>query len=102
MSEHLSVRINQPDEFDRAVHGDDSVRSLPSSDDLTIVTKDGGMESGRAVACITFTCQHEGRLYRAQYTVPVRLLKTALRAIDAGYDDDGMPIPGTFGRGSTS
>lgn len=101
--ERLDVIINNHNEFDRAVHGDDKLPSLPSGDDLKIITKDGGMQPGsdgrrRAVAVVTFSCEVDGKVRRAQYSVPVRLLKTALRLIDAGYDDDGMPIPGTFGR----
>lgn len=98
MTELCGVLINQPDEFDRAVHGDDRQRALPSGDDLRIITKDSAMESGRAGAVLTFTVESAGKLCRAQYTVPVRLLKQALRLIDAGYDDDGLPRPGTFGR----
>lgn len=97
--ETLPVLINQVDEFDRVVHGDDRMRSLPSGDDLRIITKDGGMTSGRACAVITFTTELPGgQRARAQYTVPVRLLKFALRLLEAGYDDDGLPRPGTFGR----
>lgn len=98
MTEHCTVLINNHEEFDHAVHGDDRLRSLPSGDDLRIITKDGGMQSGRAVACITFTVEVDGQLRRAQYSVPVRQLMFALRLLEAGYIDDGLPRPGTFGR----
>lgn len=98
MSEVLPVLINQPDEFDRAVHGDDQLRALRECGDLRLITKDDAMVSGRAGAVFAFTVELDGRLFRAQATVPVRLLKLALRIVESGYDDDGMPRPGTWGR----
>jgi hypothetical protein len=98
VSEQVAILVNQPDEFDRAVHGDDAMPALPSGNDLTIITKDGGMQSGRAVACITFTAEVDGKLWRAQYSVGVRQLMLALHFLRAGYTEDGMPLPGTFGR----
>lgn len=100
MSELGTIKINQPDEFDRAVHGDDRVPALPSGDVIEIITKDAAMATHpkRGAAVITWLVEVDGNIRRAQYTVPIRLLKSMLRAIDAGYDDDGMPRPGTFGR----
>lgn len=101
--EALTVLINQPEEYDRAVHGDDRVPSLPSGELLQIITKDRATVGGsdgipRGAAVLTFMCEADGKARRAQYSLPIRLLKQALRLIDAGYDDDGLPKPGTFGR----
>lgn len=96
--ESVSVLINKPDEFDRAVHGDDKIPALPSGNVIQIITKDGGMVGGRACCVITFEAEVDGKIRRAQFSTSVRLLKQALRLIDAGYTDDGWPVPGTFGR----
>lgn len=89
--ELCDVSLNNPDLFDKSVHGDDGTPSLPSGNDIAIITKDGGMTSGRAAAVITWTCEVDGKLRRAQYSIPVRALKVALRLIDAAYNDDGFP-----------
>jgi len=89
--EKCDVMLQKPDLFDRAVHGDDAIPALPSGDDIAIITKDGAMTSGRASACITWTCMSDGKLRRAQYSIPVRQLKLVLRLLDAAYDDDGFP-----------
>lgn len=90
MSERMDLILNEPGQFDRAVHGDDRVPALPSGSDLAIITKDGGMQSGRAVAVITFTVEVNGKLRRAQYTVSVRHLKALGAWLNGAYDDEGM------------
>lgn len=92
MMERIEVQLNQPDLFDRAVHGDDQIRALPSGTYLQIITKDGGMASGAACAVVTFTTEGpDGKIYRAQFSTSVRLLKASLAILDGRYDDDGMP-----------
>lgn len=86
--ETVNICINSKEEFDKAVHGSNS---LQSGDDLSIITKDGAMESGRAGAVITFSCFVHNEQYRAQYSVSVRHLKMILAALTGAYDDEGMP-----------
>jgi hypothetical protein len=88
--EVINVRLNEPALFDGLVHGCDGIRSLPEGGDIQIVTKDGGMESGRAAAVISFTVDLNGELLRAQAAIPVRLLIATLRILHARYGDEGI------------
>lgn len=88
----VSVSLDNEKGFDLVVHGP---ASLPHADQLLIVTKDNGTESGRAIAALTFEVQlPDGSMRRAQYTTTIRLLKTALQILDGRYDDDGRPRVG--------
>lgn len=91
MSEACDIFLQKPDQFDHAVHGDDVIPALPSNSDLTFITKDDATESGRSMVVITWTCEKDGKIYRAQYSTSIRIIKAALHAIDAAYTDDGLP-----------
>lgn len=89
--EEITVLLDKRTLFDNIIHGRDGVRTLPDSGDLTIVTKHGAMESGRAAACLTFTVEVSGKRARARTVVPVRLLLSTLRILQTIYSEDGMP-----------
>jgi hypothetical protein len=86
MPETIKIMID-PDgkgsEFDKAIRGPDV---LPECGDLRIVTKNQGTQSGRAIACITFTVTlPDGTRARAQTVNTVRNLANALRVLAAVY-----------------
>lgn len=87
--EVLQVLLNQPDEFDRAVHGDDRVPALPEGGDLALITKDQATVNGAAGAVLTFTVELDGKLRRAQTVVTVKNLMLALRILEARYEGTG-------------
>ena len=87
----LILHFDAPELFDEIILGTAPLETLPEGGDLSLITKHGGTVSGRAIAMLTFTAQVDGRMRRAQSVTPVKLLKSALRALDARYDDDGFP-----------
>lgn len=87
--EHLPVNLNDTELFDNTVRGLDGVQTLRDAGDLQIITKDQGTEGGRAIACLTFSVEVDGKLVRAQTVTTVRLLATALSALRGRYDVDG-------------
>lgn len=89
--QHLPVKLNQVELFDKTVHGRDGMRTLMDAGDLQIITKDEGTESGRAVACLTFTVDVDGKPVRAQTVTTVRLLTMVLSILKGRYGDDGAP-----------
>jgi len=86
---HLPLSLGQDSEFDATVHGRDGVPTLRDGGDLRIITKDEGTEAGRALACLTFTVEVDGKPVRAQTVTTVRLLVTALHALMGRYGNDG-------------
>jgi hypothetical protein len=91
--EELKIRLNDPKLFDAMCHGADGVRTLPSGDLCSIITKDGGMEFGRACALITFEVEVDGKIARAQYTTSVRLLVATLHVLMGRYGHEGVAQP---------
>lgn len=87
--EHLPVKLNEPDLFDITVHGQDGVRTLMDAGDLQIITKDNGTHSGRALACLTFTVDVDGKPVRVQTVTTVRLLTSAFAILRGRYGEDG-------------
>lgn len=95
--EHTSIKINEPDQFDRLVHGDDKAPALPSNAELEIVTKNGGMASGAACVAISWLVDVDGKARRAQFSTSVKQLISLLRILDSAYFETGFPRPGTYG-----
>ena len=89
----LDVRLNDAQGFDEAVHGTADQAALPSGSDLTVITKDAGTVSGRAVAVLTWSVEVDGRRRRAQYTVSIRHLRALLAIVNGAYDEDGRRRP---------
>ena len=77
--------------YDRLLHGTDACPALRDMADLTIATKNGAMQSGRAAAILAFRVETNGQLRLAQTVVPMRQLILALRLLYVRYDEDGMP-----------
>jgi hypothetical protein len=77
--------------FDQVVHGRDGIPTLRDDGMPSVVVKDSGTDTGRAIAAIQFGVEVDGKLVRAQTVVPVRLLLQVLLMIAARYDDDGRP-----------
>lgn len=90
--EEVVLHLNRPDLFDAKIRGGDGVRTLADGGDLQIITKDGGMQSGRALAMLTFSVDVDGKLVRAQTVVPIRLLLGAAAGLYGRYDPDGWPL----------
>jgi hypothetical protein len=88
----IIIKLNEPELYDVTLRGKDGTRVLQDAGDLRIITKDGGMHSGRAVAMLTFHVDVDGKCMRAQTVVPVRLLLTAAAALFGRYDPDGFPL----------
>jgi len=84
--EHLLVNLDRPKEFDDAVHG-----HLAQASHIRLITKHNGTESGRAVACITFDVEIDGKIHTAQAVTTMRLLRTACEIILAKYNNEGYP-----------
>lgn len=90
MLEYLGIKLGNDAAFEAAVHGDGTMPVLPEGGDCEIITKDHGTESGRALACITWTVQVEdGKRCRVQATVTLRNLMMAFAALRGRYGDDG-------------
>jgi hypothetical protein len=85
--EHISIKLGNDAEFDRAVHGDDKLRSLAQVSDLEFITKDDALTSGRAGIVVAFTVDIDGKQYRAQATTTVRNINMLAAALDGRYED---------------
>jgi hypothetical protein len=90
--ESLPINLNDVELFDKTVHGADGVPTLRDGGDLRIITKDNATDSGRALACLTFTVDVDGKLVRAQTVTTVRLLTTVLHALLGRYGHEGKAI----------
>jgi len=88
----LSLHFNAPEMFDAIIQGTAPHPTLPEGGDLTLITKHDGAISGRAIAMWTFTVEVDGKMRRAQAVTSIKLLKGALRMLDAKYNDEGFPI----------
>ena len=89
--EALTLKFDSGTLFDAIIQNMAPGETLAEGGDLELITKHSATQSGRAIAMLTFTVQVDGQLKRAQAVTSIRLLKTALRAIEAKYDDDGFP-----------
>jgi hypothetical protein len=87
--EHIALKLGKSDEYDRAVHGDDKVRSLPQGGDIEITTKDDGTVGGNAIAVIHWTTELDGKVMRCQGTTTVALLMMAAAGLSGRYDERG-------------
>lgn len=85
--EHLQILLNKPHAYDEAIRGTAEVPAVPDAGDLTVITKDNGTDTGRAVAVLTFTAQHDGKPIRCQTVTTVRNLEMLLAAIQGRYED---------------
>lgn len=87
--EHVNIKLNNPAEFDQAVHG-----GLPEGGDITLITKDRATEGGAAAVVLAWTVQLPGGgVALAQAVTTVKCLKMALAALQGRYDDDGRLRP---------
>lgn len=91
--ESLPINLNDAELFDKTVHGQDGVRTLMDAGDLRLITKDNATDSGRALACLTFTVDVDGKPARVQTVTTVRLLTTALHALLGRYGHEGKASP---------
>jgi len=88
----LTLHFDAPEMFDAIIQGTAPHATLPEGGDLTLITKHDGAISSRAIAMWTFTVEMDGKMRRAQAVTSIKLLKSALRMLDAKYNDDGFPI----------
>lgn len=72
-------------EFDFALRDN----ALQDGGDLSIITKDNAMESGRAGVLLTFSVDINGIIKRAQTVVPMRLFILTTRMLQNKYTDEG-------------
>lgn len=62
--------------------------TLPECADLTLITKDGAMESGAPGIMVTFTVRlPDGSLRRVQAVTSLRVFLAAVKAIKAKYGE---------------
>lgn len=87
--EHLSLKLGKADEYDRAVHGDDKVPSLPQGSDIELITKDVVTHGGKAGAVLCWTTEIDGKVVRCQATTTVALLQMMLAGLNGRYEDGG-------------
>lgn len=87
--EHICLKLGKADEYDRAVHGDDKVPSLPQGTDMEITTKDVGTENGKAIAVLHWTTEVNGKVMRCQATTTVALLLMVAAGLSGRYDEGG-------------
>lgn len=84
-SSAITILLDDHEVYDRVIKN-----SIPDEGDLTLVTKDHGMQSGRAIAMLTFHVHTpDGERKVAQTVVSVRILMTMLAALKGRYTDDG-------------
>lgn len=77
--------------FDKTVHGLEGVPTLQQASPMRIITKNNGTDGGRAIACVTFDVEIEGRVVRVQAVTTMRLLRGACQILMAKYTADGLP-----------
>lgn len=83
--EKFEVKLNQVERYDEII-----ANCLPDFGDGEIVTKDNGMESGRAIVMIAFTVQlPDGTTATAQTVTSVRMFLMAARILAAKYTGEG-------------
>lgn len=87
--EHLTLTLGKADEYDRAVHGDDAIRSLPQGSDIEIITKDDGTVGRNGIAVLCWTTEIDGKVARCQATTTVALLQVALAGLNGRYEEGG-------------
>jgi hypothetical protein len=87
--EHVTLKLGQPDEYDRAVHGDDAIRSLPQGSAIELITKDNGTVGGNGIAVLCWTTEIDGKVVRCQATTTVGLLQVALAGLNGRYKEGG-------------
>jgi len=92
--EKVRLLLNDVAEYDKVI-----ANSLPEGGDLRIITKDVGMESGRASALFCFTVQlPDGTKATAQAAVTVNTLQTLAAGLNGRYED-GLLRPHLRDRG---
>jgi hypothetical protein len=89
--QELRIQLGESDTFDNVVHGRDGVTTLRDGGDLRVVTKDGATDQGRAIACLSFTVEVDGKLVRAKTVTTVQLLVGLMSALVGRYGYDGKP-----------
>ena len=89
--ENITIKFDDHEAFDFAVHGDGHTPSLPEGGNITIITKDKQTLAGAAIAVITWEVEVEGMKRHAQAVTTVRLLHVAFQALASRYDSDGKP-----------
>lgn len=85
--ESLDLKINEIEAFDAVLKS-----SLPDYGDATIITKDAGMESGRAIVMLTFTVDFNGERKRVQTVMTMRNFRAIAQTIAEIYNDDGFRV----------
>lgn len=86
--EQLNIRLDNPEAYDAVLKD-----SLPECADLTIITKHGAMQSGKAAVMITFTVHlPDGNIKRVQAVCPMTLFRATLGVIMVKYTDEGFPV----------
>jgi hypothetical protein len=92
-----TVRVildNYEGAFDKTVHGQSGMETLPQVSPIRIITKNNGTDGGRAIACVTFDAEIDGRIVRVQAVTTMRLLRGACQILMAKYSADGLPTDG--------
>ena len=91
--EHATIVLGNPQEYDKAVHGEPELPSLPQGSDITLVTKDFGTDAGKAIACLWWTTVVNGKPVRVQATTTVAILQMMLASLNGRYEDGGRLRP---------
>ena len=74
--ESVTIAIDKAEEFDEIVHN-----SLPDNGELRVVTKAGGMVSGKSIAVLSFGVLVNGKMQRVQIVKSVSLLASTFGAL---------------------
>ena len=78
--EAIHLVIDNPDEYMRHVH-----MGVAQSSDITMVSKAGALESGRAGVVISFEVRIDGKSVHVQAVTTLRNLQSAIGAFGAHH-----------------
>lgn len=87
--EHATILLGKSEEYDKHVHGEPGLPSLPQGSDIVLITKDFGTVNERALAVISFETEIDGKRYRCQATTTVAILQMMAASLNGRYEDGG-------------
>lgn len=98
----IRLLIDNPEKFDRLVHGTPDTPSLPDTGEIEIVTKAGQTEDGRSIVVISWLTKYpdpeapkgSGCLARVQTVLTVSGLLMAMHGLKAvvEFEDEAAKI----------
>jgi hypothetical protein len=85
--ESISIKLNDPEAFDRILRGPDS---LPDAGEMSMVTKDNGTAAGRPCVLLSHWVKcPDGSIKLAQTTITGRLFANMAATFRGRYGPDG-------------